>query len=394
MPEEHESLSVEPVAPSLKESGRQQPWHLVDGNQLQVEGKGGLHRLHLDIFHSYHASRKDLEALDRDLKVADVYLPEGRGWTDSILRIYQQVSAHQVRPDKALALLGISPGNTPHHGAFAESLKLIWKHRVPVAFADVPRGHLLDLALKTAFGRMSRSVIDVMNHRSSYPDYDAFVQQFALLLMRYYEMEGKREEYIMDHIPSAVRRSLQDYPKLRRRRDLKVLLSLGALHTAPYIHLKKLGVDVKRSFSRQPFIFPHGAQAGRTVLLGSGKPDDELVARAALEMMCDVAPMPFRQLTSDYFKAILAQRRLIDRLDSNEIKELIEAVLEGGDFRQSFMAKLADKKIVLPTTERQLDRFVDIPGRKVVGVGGRTGTARKRKRRSRKRHPPARPARG
>ena len=55
-----------------------------------------------------------------------------------------------------------------------------------------------------------------------------------------------RDNYMLTQIPLKMRELLDKRPELKKKPEIKVLISLGAMHSPLYIGLKSLTMDAKR----------------------------------------------------------------------------------------------------------------------------------------------------
>lgn len=296
-----------------------------------------------------HAFEKDAENLKEIFREADAYAPEYPGWTLNTAQFYNDVAQGRlnVRDDPEL-VRKLMRDNPFLLGEF----DILYGSGKPIIFLDISgefhsklnkeRVEFEDKVLKAKglfwAGRFEE----------------------ALLLSReaakgLAEVKKTRENGIRKIMLEALPRMIHLHPylgdKIKSGKPLKVLLSLGALHTPLYQKLQEEGVDVQRKLSHSPLIFPPWYQVERSYSFGK-EPSDEVVARGLLGVMLS---RYIEELSKSSKESETAFRKLVSRLSLADIKKLSTQVGVAG---KGFVDALAGFGVKLPRSREEFEKLL------------------------------------
>lgn len=304
-------------------------------------------KIEIDIFYSPHATDKDIDGLEKQFSQADVYIPELADYSSATLKNLNKLS-QEGRYRKGF--LGSLDNFGIEERFLKKQLEMISYSKKPITLIDLPGGHYLINALDKSFEPFKLP-----------DDFKSALELIKSKLKKMSELEKEREDYMISQIRPKVEKVLKNYPQLSKKENIKVLISLGAVHTKVYHSLKKTEREkVQRKFSRLPFIFSLEEEAMRKY--GFGKEvDDELAAKVVLEGQ-------FRSIFKDYLYEICDDnlkigeltRKIISQFSFNEIEEMFNSLKKDPNltFESLFKTKFKEKGIKLPSNEAELDKMI------------------------------------
>lgn len=319
---------------------------------LERERKLGDPKISVHIFHGVHERREDFDGLKEMLKAADIYMPEVVGWFPEILSTYRAISTGQINPE--LFLKEVSAVQLLKGWAYQSAgvFDAIYGTKIPISIADIPREHeltyLYDMEKQPPFEFGSGSFMGTIN------SFKQFFENHAVL-------EGKREEFILEQIRVSVKELLNEYPQLRDKNELRVVMSLGAGHANLSNLSSKDNYRMTRSFSELPFLFGAGNEAVLRYKFG-GKIDDGLVARAVLEEAFFQAYSPLiENMSVNTQQSIVFRRKIASQFNFEEIKGMFEGVSRFDELVPLLISNLHKKGIRMPRSQQEMNDFLAKP---------------------------------
>lgn len=279
---------------------------LEEGRREQLD-------LDFQIKYGLHRTAEDFVGLEKSLAEADIYIPEAAGWSEDQLAIFQKVSSHELNPVAIKAKPPIS-----------QELKAIYKFRKPVFFADIPKDH--ELLKKKREADMELDAAVDFFRQGDFWNAVRWIKDFALVQG---ELERERENYMMSQLKQKLPELLESYPELKKRVEkgekLRMLMTLGPVHTGVYHGLKKEGYEVKRGFHEMPYVFPGLFEIVRQSRFNK-KVNNEAAARALISSFILGCLL---SLTNHSYKAIKATRKITSRLSLDDIRGISENMGKG-----------------------------------------------------------------
>jgi hypothetical protein len=352
----HGEFKPESQLPNMAETGSslKRPKDRFNRRVSQEEQKWNFPQLSVDIFFSGHQTYKDMELLPGRFKIADIFIPEGLGWSQENLEMFRAIANGTVPR-------GVRDTTSNLHSYTHGLFDMVYGSKKPIEYIDVPFNH----PLMKEFNRLRSIEFSV---EGSFPE---FLHNIGDAYRKEAQFQRKREEYMISHLKPRIEELLPLYPSLKQKHSLNVLLSLGAVHTPVYMHLKRSNhyQKVDRSFSVMPSIYSFVEEVKRRCMFGK-EVNDELLARVFLEKAFNlvfvetedpeglIGKPSFIEEEISTGKFDMLKRKIISQFNFEEAKEMFEQMKQEKDFKQWFESKFAEKGIKLPTSRKELDEFL------------------------------------
>jgi len=297
------------------------------------------------IFYAPHVTAKDFENLKNAFDKADIYVPEGERWSFRTKDLLNRLSQGEITPEELAAKEFINSKS-----AYFKEYEMIYNSKKPILFVDLPFSHELITTSKRndELGNESLKLF-------AKGDFEFSFKTMRQHIINEAGYEKKREELIKKNLEEEVKKFIKTDSKLKDKSDVKVLLSLGAVHTGIYHNLKKEKAPVSREFSRQPYIFDSMGQAIREMMFSRRKkPDKLLLARALVESKMFVYYIN-RRISYDSGKLMLTARKISSHLNFKDVKNISKEL--GKDSSRTIMDVLEKRGIEIPKTEEEMDEI-------------------------------------
>ena len=282
----------------------------------------------VDVYYSPHLTEKDTGALEEKLKDADIYAPELMHWK-SAEPVYRAVSQGSKTPAEAVKELHLD--DIEAKGYVLKRLEIIYGSHKPIVFVDLPNdSELIKEYKEISFKPGLENFEEDMENIRSYMENSA-------------NFEKKREAYMISQLEPKVRETIQKNPELQNKDRLKILLSLGAMHTNLSHKLKEKGFDMNREFSSGQVVYPFVGEGIRRNMFDK-KADEELVSKALLEWLVWIFFRDdFKKKTDDSFELMKMFREVISFFRIDEIKNLYAKAKDKNDFKKILHGKINKK---------------------------------------------------
>ena len=292
------------------------------------ERKIGHHRTIINIFYSPHRSAEDMNGLADQFQKCDIYFPETFGWSPEYLNALRKLSDGQITPKMALQDWG---DEDPYHYSRDEDFfKIIYKSKKPIAFLDIPQGHLL-------VDREKENKVPKINFGSNFGQVLDSVREY---IKKAADIHKERETYIVKQLQPQIRELLKANPKLRKKQEVNVLISIGIAHTSLYRNLKEEH-ETTAKFGKKPMAFRYTEEAlsknMSNYFLG-----DDIVARIATEWTLSKAHKKLFR-TSDSLNDAISMRRLISRFSFDEIRNMFESAKDFNEWEDMFIRGMKER---------------------------------------------------
>lgn len=309
----------------------------ASGPPKEVDG----HRINYDFFFASHASPEDLKGLKERFERADVYIPEASQWTQTLKDTFREVAEGKWDVTQRLPE---EESKTPFFKYGLERKRMVYNSHKPIIFADVPSGVDLEMGKLHVEPKFDGSFSDLV---------DSYKNTAQYLL----DANKRREKYILDHLGPSIKELLEEYPHLKEKKEIRILLSLGIVHTPIYMDLKKAGFSVSRGFNTASFTFPFQVEAQRR-LRSNRQIDDDLAAKMYVEMIFySVFKRIIDNLTEDRAKQFKVMRKIVSQFNLEDAREIFNGRTRQ-DQKDLMETKLVAKGIMLPILEREIDEFL------------------------------------
>jgi len=330
---------------------------LIEKMSETKEKESGEPKISFDIFYSFHDTEKDAKGLAEQIKKSDVYMPELFGWDERYLNDTKAIAEGKMTPDELMwkRLRGFDQ-EYPHSFDYAEA-KALYKSGKYVAYVDVPREHpLFD---KGADAREELGRIDL---EKNFPE---LVASFKENVKRWADVQKKREAYILSELKRFAD-IIKDgrVPELKGKKEIKTLIALGAMHTGVYHELTRAKEETSREFHIMPLVFgKFASELARRFMFD--KDTDETLASQALfgAVFSSMVHNHSDKSIRGSYEVSLIERKIVPQFSIDEIKKIFAEARAAEDPQKKFLdaslEKLKEKGIHLPSSEKELDAFLN-----------------------------------
>jgi len=308
-------------------------------------------KISVDIFFSPHGSAKDWRELPEKFRNCDIYIPEAIGYDKEYLNILKGLSSGKIRLEdieKFTDEVEKNPVIRERNKLFA---RMIYNSKKPITFIDLPESH-----------QKTENSDNLLSQGFKFGDFPQTLESLKKSFLDFHYSNREREEYMVTQLGPQVEAILKANPNLKRKEEIRVLLSLGAEHTPLYHSLKKENAQITREFSSSPFVYPFGGEIIRRYAFGRTV-DDQLLGRALTEMLLDRAFGPeFQQITEyDSEKTMRLERRLISPFSQVELKNIFEGASNFNEWPRLFVSELSKKGLRIPYSKEEVDELLAKP---------------------------------
>ncbi|MDP2668832.1 MAG: hypothetical protein Q8P07_03310 [bacterium] len=275
--------------------------------------------LSVDIYYSPHLTEKDAGTLEEKLKDADIYAPELIHWK-SAEPVYRAVSQGSKTPAEAAKELHLDDSETKRYTL--KRLEIIYDSHKPIVFVDLPDDSELIKEYKE------------ISFKPGLENFEEDLESIRSYMENSANFEKKREAYMISRLEPKVREAIEKYPELQNKDRLKILLSLGAMHTNLSHKLKEKGFDMNREFSSGQIVYPFVSEGIRRHMFGK-EVGEEFVSKALLEsLVWTFFRDDFKKKTDDTFELMKMFRETVSLFSTDEIKNLYAQAKDKNDFKK------------------------------------------------------------
>jgi hypothetical protein len=284
--------------------------------------------LAIEIYYSAHLTAEDAKDLAKKFSEADIYIPEELGSTTATRELYQEVSDGILSPVEAAKKM-FEDSNMYDYAL--ERFKIIYESHKPIIIIDLPRDNELIEEYRQ------------LDDRLNLKNFDEDLKKTAIYLQKTAEFEKKREQYMLFRLEPAIRESIEKYPELQDKKQLKLLLSLGAFHTAIFHQMKKEGYTIEREFGELPMSFGFTTSGVRRHLFEK-KVDDDFVAKSMLEnLIWRNFIESIRKLSPNSIDNIKTISGIVSRFSFEEIRVLFDKLKDRDDIKNVLQEEIYKK---------------------------------------------------
>lgn len=302
-------------------------------------------KITVDFFYSYHGTDEDYSHLPEALKNADVYVPEAFGWAKGDEKVLNAISQGEAE---------IPP--------YPEAeLLALYNLKIPVILVDTPEGH----PSNEKFNNTVDEELDAYNYFLG-GQFDGAMEQLKATLPEQASAIIDRENFIANELKKEIKMLTQKFPQLKDKKNIRVLVSLGALHTSLYKKLKPELQSSKMILGRETLVFSINNEIVRRLIRNPKEViSDNLCARSLIEGLITHF-INSRGLTKDANKLTWASRKLSTNLSTDQIRSFSETIGESsgemkyGDLQDLVIKKLEEMGVKIPTTEEEIDKLINL----------------------------------
>lgn len=339
-------------------------------------------KIHFEVFFSYHKTAEDIRGFEARLKDADVFIPEGVGRNEEHKAAMEDISSGRrsledlVREalKKSAEKRKNSDGPLPSFEYVLENfrrthggkvLEALYGSRKLVFILDLPEDHPLTPYQAQTLESLSRIKINPLD------DFGKILQDHKRQVKSFADAQKAREAYFLSQLQDLKERLQKDpdeFPELKGKKEIRVLILFGSMHTKIYHHLKLSGEEVTRTFSGKELDAPYVFGSHATDILRQSYFDkevsDELAARSLfssflkLFLYANVSRPP-----SDSRLAGLLEKSIVNEFSLEEITAIFDGAREAADYpAQTFFTlmrqKLMEKGVNIPESNEELEEMI------------------------------------
>jgi len=164
----------------------------------------------------------------------------------------------------------------------------------------------------------------------------------------------EREEKIKINLKNKLKKFLAEQPEYAKKKELQVLIQLGAMHTSIYHKLKHENLPVSREFSQPIFVYPFLGEALRRIIFGK-QIDDELLAKGLIDYPLITK---LKRISNDTDKIVKVARKLLAPLKLQDIEQISK---NSSQSRAIDISEELEKfNIKIPQSEEEMDEILGI----------------------------------
>ena len=162
---------------------------------------------------------------------------------------------------------------------------------------------------------------------------------------------------MISNLLPQIKRVLQERPDLARKKNLKILLRLGAMHTRLFLKLKEDRQDTSRKFNSPIITYSYIDQGRRA--LGMGKSfSDDLAAHGLLDYLLQPVQREIRKLSNDTNIISDYYRKIISEFSYEEIRDVFSQ-----QNKEAALIKAVEyfdkKEISFPKSQKEMINFLE-----------------------------------
>ncbi|MEK7580265.1 MAG: hypothetical protein AAB465_01460, partial [Patescibacteria group bacterium] len=281
---------------------------------------------------------KDIESIEDLFEEADIYVPEAYAWTTEQKKYLEDLSQKKTKI------------HNYQNSALIYLSSLIYNSKKPIIIADISEEDKEIINLNDAADEAGEQALDLFAKGK----FSEAIQKARLYVVNSAKADLLREEEIKKNLEKEIKKILDNNPDYRHKKELKILISLGSIHTHLYKDLKSKNINISRSFSQFPQIYLSIDEAIRKLAFGQ-ECDDELLARSFIE---DFLSESLKKLTKDTNKLDRLTRKLSSQLNISDIREISEN--SGKNSKSEITEELRSRGIRVPRSEKEIDEMLGI----------------------------------
>src|SRR3989344_2477178 len=300
----------------------------------------GLPKLSIEIFFTSHQMEKDAEPIADRLAKADMFIPEFANWGKDDPTVFNSLTRGAITPDTALESLHVDMFH-PFYAFIKKEFEAMYQSHKPVVLIDIPHGHPL-----------SREIEALMRSPAHMETFAMALTQEADYCKRFMELQEQREAYMVEQLASGA--FLKEYPELKEKKELHLLLSLGNMHTPVYHAAGGLGSRKMTLLEKSPRIFSRHQEVDRRYRFHKDV-SNELLAQALCEIIIlQELGAIIREGTGKSEYMVHYLRAVVGKFSFQEIKELYES----DQRHRALLTALERKGVSVPRSEEHMKEIL------------------------------------
>lgn len=287
--------------------------------------------MQVQFYFAQHLNDRDLQDIGTQIEDADIYFAEnarGDAFAKSLQNIAQRDKDHAIQTDNALV--------NAVHGT------------------NVIVGHMDLLPEDPIQSTEYHQLVDAPYIEK---DFDATLQNLVKKTQSVLHFQDVREEIMVNRFRDEMERIMDAYPDLKKKEQLKIFTTIGALHTTLFHKFTSEGLDTQRHFSHSPYTYDYTIQLMRSIAYGN-KPDKELISRAYFTNLLTTAmDETMQEEPDDPMDFVQYSRAVAEKFSPDEVAQLHTIMLS--DPPAETMNTILQKKGIgsLPTTNAEMQLY-------------------------------------
>ncbi len=233
----------------------------------------------LEILYGPHGDEKDAEVFADRIKQADIFIPEFGGYPDFTRLTFQKVSNGTMTPKQAIDFLGRENITFDKH--LERELEILYQSGIGVALLDRHEDDRINRELCDTSDQRDRIYQDIISGKA---EVNELRQSLRSNLSRFAGAQRTREKHISRNMRGTLQDLIEDFPNLRNRDNVKVVMALGYGHTEVYRDVRKQGIDAKKKLSAPVLSFDYHGEVIRRFIFGK-EVNQELIDKVILEII-------------------------------------------------------------------------------------------------------------
>jgi hypothetical protein len=226
-------------------------------------------RTNVHIHFSPHSSAEDIgdeNEFKRHMKRADIFIPEEVSWNEEVKKSMQQIAKGNHKEYEPIR----RAAQDMNMGFMGAVLKTLYNSHTAVDFVDVGRDHPLWIAVGSLMGStedVEEAMPEVAQEVESIDDY---CKDRLDCVENWIIANRFRERFMLASLPEVIRSNVAVRPRLRKKPEVNVLMTLGTVHTNVYHQLCRVAGatnHITRSFSEPNIVFSEWNELIRAGLL-------------------------------------------------------------------------------------------------------------------------------
>ena len=302
------------------------------------------------ILFTRHHSLEDAAWIEQHYKEADIFVPEAVGWDEEYLARFQEYANGVSLPIE----------RNMQKDPFSDTMRKFVKRNPgkKIAMIDIPGGTEKFKTMDDEYERISAKLRLLVGEKLPF---DQAVEKNYQLLKAKIPEDDYRERKMIASFPGEIARILKEYPELKEKKSLKVVMYLGAKHTRLFHWLKQRGENVNQKFQEMPHAFVPESVVTRSELLKKGLPlKNEIKEQAFFSRILfekTFLQKTFNLTRSEEFTAYL--NFIMKNISSSEMKNLYELLITEKDdlaFKKEFEKVLKAKNVPIIKTSYDVEK--------------------------------------
>lgn len=345
----------------------------------QIEQRESQPKVDVEFFFSPHQYAEDFKRARELFDQADVVVPEAWNWDDDTLNYIQGISAGERKPmlspstaDQAKLALKKMVGwllsrqrGQDLRPFQAEADALFYNSHKLVMLVDVPKANPISQDIKSLYEKRKKDgYAGFQAFTSGSPD-EAIALERSSINHRI-KAAQLRNNFIQSNLRERLAKLPEEFPELKQRQHIKVLVCLGSAHTPVHRALQDEH-SAKRSFGQSLTVYSPAHEAERR--FAANLPiDDKLVMHAVMYDVMSFLVLDDLSLKVDTERFERIARRLSASFSMEEAQELSTQLAAAGnaldDKGAIILRALEAKGIIVPRNIKEVDEMLNTRGSK------------------------------